>query len=55
MIPNEITTKAAPEVEVTDLSALTPDDRNANKGTQRGTGMLEDSLRKYGAGRSILM
>lgn len=54
MIPNETKTKAAPEVELTDLSALTPDDRNANKGTQRGTGMLEDSLRKYGAGRSIL-
>ena len=46
--------KSKPEVELTDLSALTPDDRNANKGTQRGTGMLEDSLRKYGAGRSIL-
>lgn len=54
-IPNEIKTKAAPEVELTDLSALTPDDRNANKGTQRGTGMLESSLRKYGAGRSILL
>ena len=54
MIPNETKTKTAPEVELTDLSALTPDDRNANKGTQRGTGMLEDSLRKYGAGRSIL-
>jgi len=37
------------------LSDLTPDDRNANKGTQRGTGVIEDSLRKYGAGRSILI
>ena len=37
------------------LSDLTPDDRNANKGTQRGTGVIEDSLRKYGAGRSILV
>mgnify|MGYP001172701931 CR=1 FL=1 len=36
------------------LKALTLDDHNANKGTQRGTGMLEDSLRKFGAGRSIL-
>lgn len=37
------------------LSDLTPDPRNANKGTERGTGMLEKSLRKYGAGRSILI
>jgi hypothetical protein len=36
------------------LKALTPDDQNANKGTPRGTGMLEESLRKFGAGRSIL-
>ena len=36
------------------LKALTPDDHNANKGTPRGTGMLEESLRKFGAGRSIL-
>jgi DNA modification methylase len=33
---------------------LTPDPRNANKGTQRGLGQLDNSLRKYGAGRSIL-
>jgi hypothetical protein len=33
---------------------LTPDPRNANKGSERGTGMLEHSLRSYGAGRSIL-
>lgn len=39
----------------TTITTLTPDPRNANKGTQRGTGMLEDSLRKYGAGRSILI
>jgi hypothetical protein len=32
-----------------------PDSRNANKGTVRGLAMLEDSLRKYGAGRSILV
>jgi len=28
---------------------------NANEGTEYGTGMLEDSLRFYGAGRSILV
>lgn len=37
------------------LTDFTPDARNANKGTVRGLAMLEDSLRKYGAGRSILV
>lgn len=37
------------------LSELTPDNINANKGTQRGAGMLEKSLREYGAGRSVLV
>lgn len=37
------------------ISDLTPDPRNANKGTQRGRGMLDKSLRQYGAGRSILL
>ena len=35
------------------LSELTPDNVNANKGTQRGLGQLEKSLQSYGAGRSI--
>lgn len=34
---------------------LLPDPKNANKGTARGLAMLDDSLRKYGAGRSILV
>lgn len=37
------------------LSDLTPDPVNANSGTERGVGMLEHSLRQYGAGRSILV
>ena len=37
------------------ISQLIPDSRNANKHTERGTGMVEKSLRKYGAGRSILI
>jgi len=37
------------------ISELTPDPRNANKGTERGRAMLEESLRRYGAGRSILI
>lgn len=41
--------------KITRLRDLTPDAKNANKGTERGTGMLEQSLRNYGAGRSILI
>ena len=37
------------------LSELIPDDNNANRGTERGSQMIENSLRNYGAGRSILI
>ena len=37
------------------LTDLTPDDRNANAGTERGRAMVEESLRRFGAGRSILV
>lgn len=37
------------------LSDLRPDAQNANKGTERGRYALEASLRKFGAGRSILL
>jgi sporulation protein YlmC with PRC-barrel domain len=37
------------------IAELTPDDVNANKGTERGSSMLEKSLRAYGAGRSVLV
>jgi DNA modification methylase len=40
---------------VNKISDLIPDPKNANKGTARGRGMLETSLQKYGAGRSILI
>lgn len=43
-----------PEARLGSIAELQPDLRNANRGTQRGGGMLEDSLRKYGAGRSVL-
>jgi DNA modification methylase len=36
------------------IERLKPDIRNANKGTVRGRALLEDSLRRHGAGRSIL-
>jgi len=37
------------------LSELKTDPSNANKGTVRGLKVLDDSLRQYGAGRSILL
>jgi hypothetical protein len=37
------------------LEDLTPDNRNANTGTERGRAMVEESLRRYGAGRSVLI
>jgi hypothetical protein len=40
--------------QINSIADLSPDSRNANKGTPRGQQMVEDSLRKYGAGRSIL-
>lgn len=39
---------------VKSITHLEPDTRNANKGTQRGRGMVEASLREVGAGRSIV-
>lgn len=45
----------SPQVETARLKDLTPDKKNANKGSKRGAEMVEDSLRSYGAGRSILL
>lgn len=42
-------------VKIETVRDLTPDPRNANRGTERGAGMLETSLREYGAGRSLLV
>ena len=39
---------------ITQLSDLTPDTQNANKGTERGRYMVEASLTETGAGRSIV-
>lgn len=41
--------------EIRKINTLTPDDKNANRGTERGVGLLENSLRNYGAGRSVLL
>ncbi len=43
------------EPQLVSIEELRPDDKNANKGTARGMSMLEDSLRNYGAGRSVLV
>jgi hypothetical protein len=36
-------------------SDLIPDSKNCNRGTKRGRKMVADSLREYGAGRSVLV
>jgi len=41
--------------QITDIADLTPDAKNANRGTERGRYMIEQSLRKLGAGRSIVV
>jgi hypothetical protein len=43
------------KIETVKLESLKPDQKNANKGTQRGTAQLEKSLAEDGAGRSILL
>lgn len=42
-------------IQKSTIKQLFFDKKNANKGTQRGRGLLEKSLQKYGAGRSILV
>lgn len=37
------------------IDALIPDDKNFNKGTEFGDHLMDDSLRKFGLGRSILL
>jgi DNA modification methylase len=44
-----------PHDPIQSLADLTPDPKNANKGTPRGTQMLSESLKTLGAGRSILI
>ena len=41
--------------QIVNLSDLKADDHNANKGTPRGKEMIESSLRRVGAGRSIVV
>ena len=37
------------------IDRLVPDDRNFNKGTQYGEHLMDESLRQFGLGRSILI
>lgn len=39
----------------TNIEQLIPDNKNFNKGTEFGQHLIENSLRKFGAGRSILL
>lgn len=43
------------EKEITKLEQMTPDGDNFNRHTEFGQKLLEDSLRKFGAGRSIVV
>lgn len=45
----------APYKKLAALEELQSDNRNANKGTERGQALLERSLQELGAGRSILV
>lgn len=44
-----------PPKKLRTVADLAPDPHNANKHTERGLGMLDKSLERYGAGRSILV
>ena len=44
-----------PRIRFLPLDKLLLDDANANKGTKRGREALAKSLKKYGAGRSVLV
>lgn len=41
--------------DIKTLADLTPDGENFNRHTEFGSKLLEDSLRKFGAGRSVLV
>ena len=43
------------KITETNVDKLIPDNKNFNKGTEYGQHLIEESLRKFGAGRSILI
>jgi DNA modification methylase len=44
-----------PKIRVVPITELVLDEQNANKGTKRGRELLDESLEKYGAGRSVVL
>jgi hypothetical protein len=44
-----------PKLRVVPIAQLILDEKNANKGTKRGRELLEESLERYGAGRSVVV
>ncbi len=44
-----------PKIRAVPISKLVLDEKNANRGTKRGRELLEESLEKYGAGRSVVV
>lgn len=46
---------ANPKVRIVSIDKLVLDDQNPNKHTKRGRALIEKSLKKYGAGRSVLV
>ena len=40
---------------MTKITDYKPDENNANRGTERGQYMIDNSIQSYGAGRSILV
>ena len=50
-----MTTRQTPGARVRKLSDLTPDPKNANRGTVRGREAVAHSIRAYGTGRAVLI
>jgi hypothetical protein len=44
-----------PKVRIVPLTELVLDEKNPYEGTKRGRELLEESLEKYGAGRSVVV
>ena len=50
-----MTPRNTPDTPLHTLADLTPDPKNANRGTPRGRDALAQSLRDYGTGRAVLI
>lgn len=52
---NTMAKKDGLEIEELSISEISLDPHNANRGNERGKKLIKNSLKKYGAGRSILL